>query len=468
MTEPSPPEAAAPPPSGQLVRAVSRWQIVGFSINDVIGSGVYLLPAAAAAMLGPASLWAVVLAGLAVLLLVLCFAEAGSRFDGPGSAYLYARTAFGEFIGFEVGWMTWIARVTSVAALSVGFARAVGYIWPAAREGFGQAVAIVVPLLALTAINIAGVRGGARTAVFLAVTKTVPLLVFVAVGMFVASWDVAQAAGSFDGARLGEAALLLLFAYAGFENTAAPAGEFKNPRRDIPFALITQIVLVTLIYTGVQWVALGTLPGLATSQTPLADASRLFLGSWGGWLMTIGAGLSILGTNSNTVLAGPRYLYALAEDGFGPRALAAVHPRWRTPWVAILTQTAIALPLALLALIREDHFERLATVSVIARLATYLGTAAAVPVLRRKLPDQPGVVRLPGGPLIPALAIVLCLGLVASTFVPPLRAAWVMIAAGSSALPVLRGLAVAALTTPATLALLAGVVIYLLRRKRPA
>lgn len=423
-------------PSG-LVRAVSRWQIVGFAINDVIGSGVYLLPAAAAALLGPASLLAVVLAGLAVLLLVLCFAEAGSRFDRPGSAYLYARTAFGDLVGFEVGWMTWLARVTSVASLSVGFSQAVGFLWPAADAGLARALAITLPLLLLTAINLVGVRGGARTAVFLAVTKTVPLLIFVAAGAAFVSWDLALASGTYDPAKLGEAALLLLFAYAGFENTAAPAGEFKNPRRDVPFALITQIVLVALLYTAVQWVALGTLPGVAASKRPLADAAVIFLGSWAGLLMTVGAALSILGTNSNTVLSGPRYLFALAEDGFGPRALAAVHPRWRTPWIAILVQTSIALPLAL-----TGSFTGLAALSVIARLATYIGTAAAVPVLRKKLPDQPGVVRLPGGPIIPALAVLLCLVLAASTTITNLIAG--------------------------ALAILAGIPIFLMRRKPAA
>jgi APA family basic amino acid/polyamine antiporter len=423
MSEPRLP--ASPLEQPALVRAVSRWQIVALAVNDVIGSGVYLLPAAAAALLGPVSLWAVALAGLAVLLLVLCFAEAGSRFEGPGSAYLYARTAFGEFVGFEVGWMTWVARVTSVASLSVGFAQAVGFLWPAAKEGIGNQLTIAVPLLVLTAINLVGVRAGAGAAVFLAVTKTVPLLIFVAVGAPLVSSALVRSGAAFDPQKLGEAALLLLFAYAGFENTAAPAGEFKNPRRDVPFALVTQIVLVTLLYTAVQWVALGTLPGLATSETPLADAGRLFLGPWGGLLMTVGAALSILGTNSNTVLSGPRYLFALAKDGFGPRGLSAIHPRFRTPWVAILVQTAVALPLAL-----TGSFQGLAALSVIARLATYVGTAAAVPVLRRKLPDGPDTVRLPGGPLIPVIAVLLCVVLAASATVTNLLAGALALTAG--------------------------------------
>ena len=393
-----------------LRRVASRWQIVAFSINDVIGSGVYLLPAEAALILAGASVWAVLLAGLAVTLLVLCFAEASSYFDRAGGAYLYTRSAFGELVGFEVGWMTWIARVASVAALSVGFAKALSYFWPAVSFGWARAVAITVPLLALTLINAIGVKEGVRTAVFLAISKTVPLLIFIVAGAFAFSRDTWSAnAGAPASGNLGEAALLLLFAYAGFENTSAPAGEFKNPKRDVPFALIAQIVIVTLIYTVVQFVGLATLPDVAHSATPLADAARLFLGPWGGWLMTFGAAVSILGSCSNTVLAGPRYLYALAADGFGPRFLAYVHPRYRTPIAAIVLQSAIALPLAL-----SGTFVGLAALSVVARLATYLGTALAVPVLRRKFPDAPGAIRIPGGWLIPIASALLCVVLAAS------------------------------------------------------
>jgi APA family basic amino acid/polyamine antiporter len=394
------------------VRAVSRWEIVALALNDVIGSGVYLLPASAAALLGGASVAAVVAAGGAVLLLVLCFAEAASHFDRPGSAYLYAREAFGELAGFEVGWMTWLARVSAVASLAVGFAQALGFLWPAVADGWGKALAIALPVLGLTVINVVGVKLGVRTAVFLTIGKTVPLLVFIVAGGWAAlRAPVVQAAAAPRAGwhGLGEAALLLLFAYAGFENTAAPAGEFKRPRRDVPFALLAQIGLVTVLYSTVQWVAWRTVPNLGAAKTPLADAARLFLGPWGGWLLTAGAAISILGTTGNTVLTGPRYLYALARDGFGPRALAAVHPRFRTPAVAVVAQTLIALPLAF-----SGTFEGLAALSVVARLATYLGTAAAVPVLRRKMGARPGSFRLPGGMLIPIAASLVCLALAAS------------------------------------------------------
>lgn len=418
-----------PDPNGGLERVVSRWQIVGLSLNDVIGSGVYLLPAAAAAFLGPASLWAVGLAGLAVFLVVLCFAEAASYFDEPGSGYLYARAAFGRLIGFEVGWMTWLARIASVASLSVGFAQALAALWPAAGAGWGRATAIVLPLFVLTAINYVGVEAGARTSVALVLAKVVPLLVFVGIGLFAVSPRLAFGQEATEEGGITAAALLLLFAYAGFENTAAPAGEYRDPRRNVPFALVVQITIVTLLYLAVQWVALGTLPELARSSTPLADAARLFLGPWGVWLLSVGALLSILGTNGNTVLAGPRYLYAIARDGFGPRALSRwltrVHPRFHTPSRAIVLQSAIALPLAL-----SGSFEGLAALSIVARLSTYVATAAAVPVLRRKLPAPPGGFRIPGGPLVPLAAIAISLALAASATRASLAAAAVALAVG--------------------------------------
>jgi basic amino acid/polyamine antiporter, APA family len=407
----------ARPASPGFLRAVSRWEIVALSINDVVGSGVYLiLPVAAAALLGPASVWAILAASVAVLLIVLCFAEASSLFDQPGGAIVYTRAAFGEFVGFEVGWMTWIARIASVASLSVFFARAVGYLWEGANHGIGQALTIALPLAALTWINVVGVKSGARTAVLLAIGKLVPLAILVAVGVFAIQWDRVFPVPIPERQNFMKAALLVLYAYAGFENTPASAGEYKNPKRDVPFALIMMIMIVTGVYTLVQLVAIGTLPHLGQSQTPLADAGRLLMGPVGGFLLTIGAVLSVLGTNNNTVLAGPRYLYALAENGRLPRALARIHPRYRTPHIAIVTQSLVAALLIGADAWRNAVFpgafgiaENLAVLSTIARLATYMGTCLAVPVLRRKLPATPRTIRLPGGPVIPILALIICL-----------------------------------------------------------
>jgi basic amino acid/polyamine antiporter, APA family len=422
-----------------LKRVVSRWEIVALSVNDVIGSGVYLiLPVAAAALLGPASVWAILAAGCAVLLLVLCFAEAGSLFDRAGGAYLYTRAAFGNFAGFEVGWMTWIARVSSVAGLSVFFARAVGFLWDGARSGTGKWATVLLPLLLLTAINVFGVKSGARTAVVLAWGKVLPLVLFVAVGLFFMNWKRVFPMPMPAGGKFGEAALLVLFAYAGFENTAAPAAEFRNPRRDIPFALMVMIAIVTAIYTAVQLVAIGTIPNLGASPTPLADAGRMMMGPFGGFILTLGAVLSVLGTNNNTVLAGPRYLYALAESGALPSIFARVHRKYRTPHVAILTQTAIAI-----LLMATGTAEQLAELSVIARLATYVGTAASVPVLRRKMAASERAIRLPGGPAIPLAALVICVLFISSATRTNLIAGAVALAFGAAIYAVRRGKIVA-------------------------
>lgn len=391
--------------SPKLIRAVSRWQVVGLSINDVIGSGVYLLPAAAAFLLGPLSIWAVLIAGFSVALLILCFAEASSYFDEPGGAYLYTREAFGKFVGFEVGWMTWLARVTSVASLSVGFALAMGYIWPGATEGWGRAVVITVSLGFLTWINVVGVKQGARMAVFLTIAKSLPLLLFIGVGIFFINGDLLGGEvpeSSFN--SISEAILLLLFAYCGFENTPGAAGEFKNPQRDIPFALLTMVVLVTLLYTMVQLVAVGTLPGLAESDSPLAESAALFAGPWIAVIMTVGAMVSIFGNVGNSTLVGPRYLFALAQDGFGPKLLARIHPRFHTPAIAIVAQSGIALLLAL-----SGSFVELAMLSIIARMVTYIGTVAAIPILRKKFGHKKKAFRLPGGNTIPFIAMALCL-----------------------------------------------------------
>src|SRR5690606_19762135 len=181
--------------------------------------------AAAAALLGELSVLAVALAGLAVALLVLCFAEASSYFDEPGGGYLYTREAFGEFVGFEVGWMTCLARISSVASLSAGFALATSFLWPGASEGWGRVLVITLLFVVLTWVNVVGVKEGARLAVALVIVKTLPLLVFIARGLFAIDGSLLTPIERPEPGALGEAALLLLFAYAGFENTPAAAGE---------------------------------------------------------------------------------------------------------------------------------------------------------------------------------------------------------------------------------------------------
>ena len=377
--------------------------------------------------MGPASLWAVPLAGVAVLLLSLCFAEAGSRFDEPGGGYVYTRAAFGEFVGFQVGWMTWLARIASGAALWNGLAQALTFVLPDAADGVTRVAVIVVPLALLTAINVIGVRHAARLEVVFTVAKLLPLLFLIVVGIPALDGSLIFPMPAFDPTGLGAAATLLLFAYAGFENTAAAAGEFRNPQRDVPFALLVSIVAITLLYTLVQLVALGTLPDLAerADGAALADAIALIVGTWAGVVLTLGAVVSIGGNIGNTMLVGPRYLFAMATSGFGPPFLERIHPRFHTPHWSIVTQAIITAVLAL-----SGSFVQLAMLSIIARLATYIGTAAAVPVLRRKMQTGEHTVVLPGGATIPVLALLVCIAFLASATLENLVAGLFALAAG--------------------------------------
>lgn len=321
--------------------------------------------------------------------------------------------------------MLLLTRVATAAALANGLAAAVTHFWPGAGEGVPRLAIVTLAIGLLAWLNIVGVRGAARTAAVLAVAKLLPLVLFVALGMFAAG-VVSHGPGIADvpAGDLARAALLLLFAYAGFENMPAAAGEYADPRRDVPFALLAMITIVTLVYVSVQWIALATLPGLAASATPLVEAAAGFGGPSLAWILMAGAAVSILGTTNNTLLLGPRYMHAMAMDGFGPRILASVHPRYRTPATAIAVLAAISLVLAW-----SGSFVQLALLSVVARLCTYITTAAAVLVLRHRTGGAG--LRLPGGPAIPLAALALSLGLLASATWRNLAAAALALAAGA-------------------------------------
>jgi len=261
-----------------------------------------------------------------------------------------------------------------------------------------------VLIAGLGALNVIGVKAGARAAWVLALAKLLPLVALIACGVFAIEWSRFEEASAPSLAGLREAALLLLFAYAGFENTAAAAGEHRDPRRDVPFALLVQIGVVTALYALVQLVVVGVLAEPEKSASPLADAMGALVGPAGAALLGLGALVSIAGTNAGTILAGPRYLYAIAHSGALPSWLARIHPRFRTPHLAIVVQCVVSLPLAL-----TGSFAELAALSVIARLVTYVSTAAAVIVLRRRMPSTPRTLRLPFGPAIPLAAVAVCL-----------------------------------------------------------
>lgn len=391
--------------SEKLVRAVGFWGLIAMCINAVVGSGVFLLPSESFKLLGPFSLWAPLIFALPVFILVLCFAEAASHFSAPGGAYLYTRTAFGDFIGFETGWMNTIARVTSLASLANAVVVSAARLFPGAAETGPRAVIITGSLAAFALLHASGIRYGARTIYAFTLGKMLPLLLFIGVALIAFRTNPVPASLAIpgEGTNWGDAALLLLFAYAGFENLAIPAGEFKNPRRDLPLALLFGILGIAVVYVAAQFAALSVIPDLSTTETPIADAAGILLGSTGAFLVTLGALLSILGTNLGTMLEGSRMVFALSEGRPRFRWLSFVHPRFRTPTHSIFLLAGVAIPVAL-----SGSFAKLALLSAVARMTTYLFTCAAVPRLR-KLSD--GAFRAPGGLLFPILGVAVSVAL---------------------------------------------------------
>jgi amino acid transporter len=370
------------------------------TVNGILGAGIFVLPAQVMSLLGPAALSAYVMAALAAGLIVLCFAEVGSLFDRSGGPYLYARVAFGDWIGFEIGWMMLLSRLTAIGAISNAFTSYLGFFWPAAATGPGRAIAITAVIGSLSAINYFGVRYGTWVSNLFTISKLVPLLIFVAAGLFWLDPHRAPAWALPEPAGLRQASLLLIFAFGGFEMAVVMGEEIINPRRNLPIALITGMSLVTILYLLIQFVAQAALPGLASSATPLASASVQFLGSFGGVLLTAGAVLSTTGTNSGSLLMAPRILYGMAEGGQLPSMFARVHPRYRTPHVAVIITGLLSWTFAL-----SSQFALLAAVSAIARLLAYMATCLAVPVLRRKMPDARRGFSVPGGVIIPIAAL---------------------------------------------------------------
>ncbi len=398
---------ATPSPNPALIRALDTLDLTAVGINGVIGAGIFLIPASIAKMLGAASIWAFLAAGFVICLIVLCFAEAGSWIQSTGGPYVYTRFVFGRFVGFQIGWMTWLARVGGLAALSNGFATSLGYFWrPAA--GPLKMIAITLLFVFITWINLIGVQHGKRVINALTAAKLLPLFLFVAVGLFFVDWTRYQSTRLQDFSGLGEGTLLLVFALTGWELVVIPAEEVKNPRKSIPLALIVTILFVTVFYILIQLVAYGVLPGLENTTTPIVSASEVFGGSMAASGITLAALLSITGTCSGLMLAGPRMLYAFGTEKDVPPLFARVHPKYRTPHIAILVTALVALFLAYLG-----NFGQMAALAAIARLISYVGVCLAVPFLRGKFTDDGNRFVLPGRWLIPALATGLALWLIA-------------------------------------------------------
>jgi amino acid transporter len=412
-----------------LRRELGRWDLTAIGINQVIGAAVFGLPAVVAANVGAWSPWMVGAIGIVSLLIAMTFAEVASRFEGTGGAYLYTRAAFGRFAGFEVGWMLWFTRVASWAAVINVLVSSLGFYWPAITRGTARAVLITAVIVTITAINIRGIRQSSFVVNFLTIGKLVPLAIFVVAGLWFVDWPRLAPGPLPSASGLSVTGLLLIYAFGGYEVVPVPGGEARDPRRDIPFALIMTLVVVALIMTMAQIVAVGTLPSLAASKTPLIDAAAGFLGATGAAMLTLAAVISASGNNMGGALSGSRNLFALAEQGDLPTFFARLHSKYRTPVTAIAITSLVALTLAI-----TGSFQSMATASAISRLVVYLGACAST--LRLRSPRfasvvKPPAFRVPFGRVIPITAIVIALLVLAGASAIQLRNGVLALAAGA-------------------------------------
>lgn len=396
-------------PGTGLVRGIRRWDLLALMVNATIGAGIFGLPSRVFALIGPWSLLAFAACAVLIAMIILCFAEVASRFERTGGPYLYAREAFGPAVGFVMGWLLWLVRLTSFAALCNLLVSYLHVLWPAADTGPGRAAVIVAVTVGLAAINLVGVRSAALTGNAFAIGKLVPLALLIALGLAALSPErfalgALPAAGTFP-----KAMLLLVFAFTGFELVIIPAGEATDPRRNLPWALLSGLAVVALVYILIQVVCVGTLADLASSPRPLADAAARVMGPAGGALLAVGALVSIIGSLGATMLAAPRLPYAMAEWGELPRVLAATHPRFHTPWVGILLSAACMLALAL-----STSFVGALTLSTVIRIITYISTCAALLTLRTRGDAPAAAFRAPIGGILAALAIAVCVWLLSS------------------------------------------------------
>jgi amino acid transporter len=394
---------------GSLVRELGVWGLAASIVNITIGGGIFRLPAAAAAQLGAAAPIAFIVCAIAMCLIVLCFAEAGSRVSLTGGVYAYVEVAFGPLVGFLTGVMLWAGITVATAAVSSFFGDSLVALIPGLAPM--RKLVITVILLALAALNIVGVRGANRFNAVMTIAKLVPLGLLIVFGLLRMNDANLHWATTPDASHLSRASVTIIFAFLGVETALVPGAEVRDPARTVPRAIFLAMLLVTVIYLIIQVVAQGVLgAALAGQATPLAEVAAASMGPVGRDMMLVGMAISMFGYVSGMTLAVPRALYAFGRDGFLPTQLAAVHPRFHTPHIAIAIQTLIVILIA-----TALKFEALAVIANGSILLVYAACCLAVIQLRRRHVEQNGTpFRTPFAATIPVVAFLVIVFLLTS------------------------------------------------------
>jgi amino acid transporter len=368
-----------------LKRGIQKWDLVLLMINSVIGAGIFGLPSKIFALSGFYSLFAFFICAVIVLIIILCFAEVSSRFQKTGGPYLYILEAFGRVPAFGMGWLLLLSRFFNYAALINLMVVYLSLFSPIFNEPFYRILTITVFTLFLAAINFLGIRDSVRLNNILTVSKLVPLFAFIVIGLFFIQPQLLQASQPLEVASFSRSVMLLIFAFGGFESILINTGEIINPRKTLPFALITAIIVIAVFYCLIQLVSMGTLPELAASERPLADAAGYFMGTYGGKIMAAGAFISIFGTLNAIMLSGSRLPFALSEEKQFPKFLSYVHPRFRTPSWSLVVFTLVTIYISV-----TGSFITSLSIAVIIRILIYFLVCASLIKFRLREKNKPG------------------------------------------------------------------------------
>ena len=402
---PTPP--ASPSTEEKLPRNLGLWGIWMLVVNGLIGAGIFGLPSGAAALAGEYSVLVYAFCALLILPIILCFAELGSYFRGTGGPIRYGTLAFGPFVGFQGGWLYYLARLISFSANTVLLTDSIAYFIEGAGTGTGRIISLAVICVALSVINVLGSVESIRSMTLFTVIKFAVLILLPLGGFILLGSEVIP---SFDSptppsADLGAAALLLIYAFVGFEGAVVPAGEAKRPERDMPLGLLLGLAVVAVLYMLIQLVSQAAVPDLANSKTPLLDVSATLFGPTGAIVLMIGVAASVLANLVSSMFSATRVTYALSLEKSLPRWFGEVHSRYLTP-----ANSVVFFGVAAFLLAAFGSFTVLAAMTVLSRLFLYGMSCAAIPKLRPQFRGE-GRFILKGGYAIPVLGIAACVWL---------------------------------------------------------
>ncbi len=391
----------------KLPRNLGLWGIWMLVVNGLIGAGIFGLPSGAAALAGEYSVLVYAFCALLILPIILCFAELGSYFRGTGGPIRYGTLAFGPFVGFQGGWLYYLARLISFSANTVLLTDSIAYFIDGAGTGSGRIISLAVICVGLSVINVLGSIESIRSMTLFTVIKFAVLILLPLGGFILLGSTVIP---SFESSippteDLGAAALLLIYAFVGFEGAVVPAGEAKRPERDMPLGLLLGLAVVAVLYMVIQLVSQAALPDLANSKTPLLDVSASLFGPVGAVILMIGVAASVLANLVSSMFSATRVTYALSLEKSLPRWFGEVHSRYLTP-----ANSVVFFGVAAFLLAAFGSFTVLAAMTVLSRLFLYGMSCAAIPKLRSQFRGE-GRFILKGGYLIPILGIAACIWL---------------------------------------------------------